>query len=234
VETIKVSGNTFANTSGIAIFGEKCTGDVDLSGNTIAGGVIGIDVNGVTSGARLFVESNKISGLTGGAIRLRSVVQSFSISGNKISGCADAFQTSGATAFSIIKNNEVAGATGVWTRTGTYNGLQYDGNATNIGVAFSVRTATIASDAITATMDWHWVETEGAAAADDLSTINGGYEGRRLVLFAANNGRDVVLKDGVGNMRLNGDFTLTHSDDSVELIFRNNVWIEVSRSDNTA
>jgi hypothetical protein len=92
---------------------------------------------------------------------------------------------------------------------------------------------TIASDTITVWNDVHTVATESAAATDDLSTINGGYNGRVLTLVAASNNGDVVLKDGVGNLRLAGDFTLTHSEDTITLMFVGTTWREISRSDNT-
>lgn len=235
VDTPKVTGNIVRNTTGVAIFSEDCSGDVDITGNTISGSVVGVDVNGATSTARIEVARNGISTMTGTAIRLRSPVESFSVTGNRIAGCTSAFDTRGATQFSVIARNTVRGETTVWDKSGAYSGLQYEQNITSIAAPFtSTRQLTIAADVVTVHADWHYIETEGAAPTDDLSTINGGYEGRRLVLFAANNARDVVLKDGVGNLRLAGDFTLSHADDTIELLSRGNVWYELGRSDNTA
>lgn len=234
IDTLMVRGNVVNNTSGIAIFGGDCAGDITLSGNIITSGVVGIDLDGTTSSARLNVSGNQISTLTGSAIRLRTSVESFHIQSNTISGCTDAFDTRGASQFSSIADNRVRGESVAWAKSGSYNGLQYLNNVTSVAFGFSSRQLTIASDAVTVFADWHWVDTEGAASSDDLSTINGGYEGRRVVLFAGNSGRDVVLKDGTGNLRLSSDFTLTHADDSIELMFRNSVWIEIGRSDNTA
>jgi hypothetical protein len=78
------------------------------------------------------------------------------------------------------------------------------------------------------------VDTEGAGASDDLDTINGGVDRQILVFRAASSSRDVVFKDATGNMRLAGDFTLTHSDDTIVLMYIGTVWYELSRSDNTA
>jgi len=234
VSNIALQGNTISNTTGVAIFGEDASGSIAIASNTISSGLVGIDINGSTSTAQFRINSNSIASLTAAAIRLRSSVESFFIDGNQLTSCVTAFDTRGATDFSTITNNVGTGLTTVWDKSGSYVGLQFNNNAFNANISFSTRNLDIASDAITVFADWHTVDTEGAAATDDLSTINGGYEGRRLVLFPGSNTRDVVLKDGTGNLRLAGDFTLTHSDDCIELIFKNNVWLEVSRSDNTA
>lgn len=79
------------------------------------------------------------------------------------------------------------------------------------------------------------VDTQSSASTDDLDTINGGDRGDQVTFYAASAARDVVFKDGTGNLRLAGDFTLSHTDDTITL--RNNganVWIEVARSDNAA
>ncbi|KKN32948.1 hypothetical protein LCGC14_0808570, partial [marine sediment metagenome] len=60
---------------------------------------------------------------------------------------------------------------------------------------------TIASGAITVTRNFHTVETEGAAATDDLDTINGLTAGEEFVLKAANTGRTVVIKHNTGNIQ---------------------------------
>ena len=94
---------------------------------------------------------------------------------------------------------------------------------------------TIASGVITVTGSMVRVHTEGGAATDDLDTINGGTDGMRLVIMAANASTDVVLKDGTGNLRIAGDFTLSHTDDTIELIYDSAVsaWKELGRSDNS-
>jgi hypothetical protein len=95
---------------------------------------------------------------------------------------------------------------------------------------------TIASDAVTVTKGYHVVDTEAAAATDDLSTINGGRDGVRLILRAANSARDVVVKDGVGNIQCAGDCTLDNVQDTIELIYDGTLtaWLEIGRSDNGA
>lgn len=91
---------------------------------------------------------------------------------------------------------------------------------------------TISSGVISVGSDFHVVDTESDASTDDLDTINGGFVGMFLILKAANDARTVVMKDGVDNLKLNGDFSLTHTDDSIALLYDGTNWLEVSRSDN--
>ena len=41
-----------------------------------------------------------------------------------------------------------------------------------------------------------------------------------------------VVKDGIGNIQLNGDMTLNNVQDSIALVLDGASWIEVARSDN--
>lgn len=62
-------------------------------------------------------------------------------------------------------------------------------------------TLTIATGAITATgYSQFLVETEAAAASDDLDTINGGIDGKEIILRTVADARDVVLKHNTGNI----------------------------------
>lgn len=93
---------------------------------------------------------------------------------------------------------------------------------------------TIASGVVEATQSIHSIETEGGAATDDLDTINvpENFEGMILVISAESNSRTVVAKDGTGNLRLAGDFTMDNSRDRLTLIRGGVVWFELCRSDN--
>lgn len=79
-------------------------------------------------------------------------------------------------------------------------------------------TLTIASGGITVTGVYHTVDTEAAAATDDLETINGGVSGQILILRTADSARDVVLKS-TGNIDLVADVTLSSIDSPIELIY---------------
>jgi hypothetical protein len=95
-------------------------------------------------------------------------------------------------------------------------------------------TATISGGVITATTSFMRVDTEAAAASDDLDTINGGADGDILIVNAFSSARTVVMKDATGNLALAGDFSLDNSGDRIMLHFHNSAWNEISRSDNTA
>ncbi len=95
---------------------------------------------------------------------------------------------------------------------------------------------TISGGVITATATFLQIDTEGAAASDDLDTINGGTEGDLVILKIANNTRAVVVKHGTGNIHLHGsaDFTLDHRRDSLLLIHRNSLWETLAPGANNA
>jgi hypothetical protein len=95
---------------------------------------------------------------------------------------------------------------------------------------------TIATGAITATGSYHTVDTQGGAGTDDLDTINGGADGMLLVLQAENTARDVVVKDGTGNIQCAGDFTMDNTQDSITLMYSGalSAWVELARSNNGA
>jgi hypothetical protein len=77
-------------------------------------------------------------------------------------------------------------------------------------------------------------ETEAAAASDDLDTISGGSDGQLAVVKAISGSHTVVCKDGTGNLNLAGDFSLDNTQDMLTLVFHNDTWRELSRSDNGA
>lgn len=91
---------------------------------------------------------------------------------------------------------------------------------------------TIAAGVITVTESFHQVDTQGDASTDDLDTINGGEKGMSLTITAANGARTVVAKDGTGNLRLSGDFSLDTQNDTLTLIYNGSNWLEISRSNN--
>jgi hypothetical protein len=104
-------------------------------------------------------------------------------------------------------------------------------NKGNLGTGSEL---TISSGAITVTEFYHKVDTEGDAASDDLDTINGGSTGDSLVLRQVANARDVTVKDGTGNLKLNSDFVMTNVNRTITLIKISSIWVETSRSANSA
>lgn len=88
---------------------------------------------------------------------------------------------------------------------------------------------TIASGVITASYEYHKVDTEAGAASDDLDTINGIFGGQKIVLSTVDTGRDVVVKHLTGNIRTasGSDVTLGTPNEAIELIYDGNVWLQI-------
>lgn len=86
-------------------------------------------------------------------------------------------------------------------------------------------TLTIASGSITATQNWHTIDTEGSAATDDLETITAGADGQVLILRLNNASRLVTVKHGTGNISTtNGlDFTLSLTSSWCIMIYDDNL-----------
>lgn len=97
---------------------------------------------------------------------------------------------------------------------------------------------TIASGAVTLADKQRKVvalDTEAAAASDDLDTINGAaYIGQVIILRTASSSRDVTVKDGTGNILLPSDRTLSATTDSLTLEWNGSNWVELGYADNTA
>jgi hypothetical protein len=92
---------------------------------------------------------------------------------------------------------------------------------------------TIATGAITVTQSYHKVDTEADAASDDLATITAGTglgAGAIVIVRAENVARVVTLKDGSGNLLLNGDFALSATDRLIALLYDGTNWREIARS----
>jgi hypothetical protein len=113
-------------------------------------------------------------------------------------------------------------------------GTRYTGPSANVVGASVGSTLTIASGVVTATSNVHVIDTEGAAATDDLDTVSGTVAGQMIVLMAANDARDVVCKDGTGNLRMAGDFILNNTDDRIMFLSNGTNLFEICRSDNGA
>ena len=76
----------------------------------------------------------------------------------------------------------------------------------------SATALTIASGVVTLTNNSssYVLDTEGAAATDDLDTINGGQDGQIIYLRIANNARNVIVKHNTGNI-WNAQYNNNHS-----------------------
>ena len=79
---------------------------------------------------------------------------------------------------------------------------------------------TIAAGVVTRTRGLHLIDTQDDDASDNLDTISGGSDGMSLRIRAAHTDRTVVLKDGTGNLSLNGnDIALSDLSQWIELLY---------------
>ncbi len=147
-------------------------------------------------------------------------------------GCATVTATGAIQGASCTCTAAVQGLTVVSTSTASVAGI-----ATVGGLIIPVgATLTIASGAVTATKSSHLIDSEAAAASDDLDTINGGTAGQILILGCVNAAHDIVVKHNTGNIELAGgvDMTLGAVDDTITLFFRGTKWCELCRAINHA
>ena len=119
--------------------------------------------------------------------------------------------------------------------------LRFDGHAftnTPVPSALTVfETPTIASGVVTIASSTALVvhlsiDTQAAAASDDLDTLSGGADGQIAILTAANAARTVVVKDSTDNLRTAGDHSMDHAQDTTTLIRMSSVWFELARANN--
>jgi Fe-S cluster assembly scaffold protein SufB len=75
------------------------------------------------------------------------------------------------------------------------------------------------------------VDTEAAAAADDLDTITGGETGQLIVIRSTSAARVITVKDGT-NIKLSADMVLDSTSDTLTLMNYSSVWNEIGRANN--
>lgn len=119
----------------------------------------------------------------------------------------------------------------VATNTTTLNNLVSGASGfTQLNLSTST-TLTISGGAITVTRSRHLVDTEASASYDDLDTINGGVAGDVLVLQSVTSARVVVVKNGTGNIFLNGfDVFLDNPRKAVTLLYDGTQWVLVGEA----
>lgn len=90
----------------------------------------------------------------------------------------------------------------------------------------------VASFTITATHNYHQVDTSGGA--ETVQTINGGVAGMILILKNANF-NDLTFEDGIGNLRCasNSDVILNDNNSTITFIHDGGNWLQVATSDNS-
>lgn len=105
----------------------------------------------------------------------------------------------------------------------------------NDRLRLSPHSVTIATGTITATFSYYEVDTESAAATDNLDTITAGVgvgEGSILVLTPANVARVVTVRDRGGNVALQGgSYALQDVGSALTLLYDGSNWVELARAD---
>ena len=89
--------------------------------------------------------------------------------------------------------------------------------------------------AVTGSSKWrfHSIDTEGDAASDNLTTINGGNAGEILILQAINDARTIVCQIGT-SLKLSYEFSLNNIEDKLVLVcVSSGIWHELTRSSNS-
>jgi len=92
---------------------------------------------------------------------------------------------------------------------------------------------TIAAGVVTATKSKHTVDTQDDDPTDDLATINGGTAGDVLIITTADDGRDVTVKDGTGNIQAPADCVLDDTDDTFMATYDGTNWLQLSCNNNS-
>ena len=207
----KITGNILRNVAydGISLGG--LTGEV--IGNTVGNaGRYGIAILPPTSSENYFVvNSNRTVGGAAGGIYFTDAVRNTVCEGNNCSG---------ATTNYVMTYND-NWKTNLVSR---YN-LGWNGRASTYGIVSDTIEISKSDNLVV-------VDTEGGAATDDLSTINGaGMVGHSITLRSASASRVVTVKDST-QLRLAGDFVINSTTDTITLIWTGSQWFEVSRSDN--
>jgi hypothetical protein len=111
--------------------------------------------------------------------------------------------------------------------------LRDDLTAQALGASGTFSTLTISSGEITITSSCHHVDTEAAAAEDDLVTINGGTIGQVVVLKSVTTARIVKIKHGTGNIVLpsSTDVWLASSGDAATFVnYTGTNWLLIAHS----
>lgn len=105
------------------------------------------------------------------------------------------------------------------------------------GLANTKSTATIATGAVTYGSGYMEIDTEAAAAADDLDTITAGIaiDGTEVILKSTANARVITVTHAIGNIHLNGGLSrvLDNVNDRLTLMYDGTNWVEKAFSSNT-
>lgn len=245
VERCAITGNSFDHCDQAIIVSAGAKHNV-ISGNTIGDSIS----NGMYIGDCLhnLITGNNVSGsqaenivvdgdaeqnmIIGNLIRKVLNVQSITAAG-PFTATYGIRMTTAAGKVNFVLDNDLrdGGSTANYADTNGANIYQEPGKLST-GTATAL---TIASDAITVGDSSLIRLLPQTGTADDLATINGGYDGQLIVLRTATSGDTITVKDGTGNLQLaGGDFAMDSRNDKLTLIYDADLsqWSEVARSNN--
>jgi len=240
---VNILNNTVlgARLQGIYIQGETATALVyraNIQGNTVRGcGDDGILLSRTIHGT---VNGNTVADCGGNGIRLSGtsssercqhiIISDNVATGNTLRGIRADFSDA-----CVIGNNISISNTGGADLFGVENTNLLRTRYQSV-VTTRAPTLTIVSGVITITEEVGYValDTEAAAATDDLTTINGGSDGQILVLRSLSSSRDPTIKHNLGNIRLaaGADFALASVLYRMVLMYDSSTpgWVELSRA----
>lgn len=200
-----VRSNAIRNNSATGIILAEATlvlVNLAIERNRIDGPGNGITISQVRDAA---IKDNVLQNLSIG-IQIGTIASGCVIGGNQVIGVGTPFALLGSTTQTglVLGTNHIRGTLGAET----------------------VRTVT--TNAITAIAPYHAIT---ANPATDLNTVNFGkdIEGFVLVLRRAPFSQNINVRDGVGNLQLNGDFAMNTDNSQLTLVRRGSDWYEVSR-----
>lgn len=137
----------------------------------------------------------------------------------------------------MIQTNWLTGIINAWSTVQATSNVDINNNELNNIKSFDFTNETkltIADGAITPTQYIHGVDTEAAAATDDINTITADplKIGRHLLLRAMDQGRVPTLKNLVGNIILKKGDAVLDDPDKVILLYQDTVgtWNEIARN----
>lgn len=95
------------------------------------------------------------------------------------------------------------------------------------------KSLTLATDAVTVDHHDHFTLQPQTGTSDDLATISGGADGRRITLYPEDSGDTITVKNNTGNILLGADRVLDNQADTLTLIYSAALskWIELSYHD---
>lgn len=231
-------GIAFGNTSGHVV--DSCL--IDNNNSATSGAAIDTQLDSYGISAKNISVKNLYSGKQAVRIRSGSTDNVFNISSieNVITGTVTAAVTfeSGALR-NTVTLDLFANPTTVDSTTTLVSNSGGPTNTFKYNYIPQLNTLTIASGVISLldyAVQYVRVDTEGAAATDDLDTINNGTDRQTIILQSASNVRNVVVKNNTGNIILAAatDFTLDTVNDTITLMYNSasSKWCEVGRSAN--